>query len=290
MNLPTAALRLGPQRLVSLALLVANGLGATLHAQTQTGLPASAPANRKPFIVAHAMKYPDRPDLSSYGVPACKVIYESSLVTKDKESPLPADKLQAVAANLTAGPLPIVLDIETWPLRGDKAERERHAPRLITVIETLRKARPDLQFGFYGEVPERTYFPLVRPNAGDKLRAWEAGNEMAVTDIVPHVDAVFPSLYTFYEDQEGWKTYATGMLEAARKFKKPVYAFLWPKFHDRKGKLKDQYLSGQYWRMELELCHRLADGVVIWNSEKNPWDPEAEWWKETVAFVAGLKR
>ena len=64
--------------------------------------------------------------------------------------------------------------------------------------------------------------------------------------------------------------------------------------------------------MELELCHRLADGIVIWsrgwrvpaktdrrakpdcpqgetsvrrervNSEKKPWDPEAAWWKETV--------
>jgi hypothetical protein len=41
--------------------------------------------------------------------------------------------------------------------------------------------------------------------------------------------------------------------------------------------------------MELELCRRLADGVVIWNSEKKPWDPDAAWWMETVAFVAGLR-
>jgi hypothetical protein len=250
----------------------------------------AAVAPKKPFLVVEAMKYPNRPDLSSFGVPRCKVIYESALVTKDKQAPLPTEKLRALAATLTAGPVPVVLDIETWPLRGDKAERERNAPRLITVIDTLRQARPDLQFGYYGEVPERTYWPLVRPGSGEKLRAWEAGNEMALTDIAPHVDAVFPSLYTFYEDQEGWKTYATGMLKAARKFQKPVYAFLWPKFHDRKGKLKDQYLSGDYWKMELELCHRLADGVVIWNSESKPWDPEAAWWKETVGFVAGLKR
>jgi hypothetical protein len=236
------------------------------------------------------MKYPDKPDLSGFGVPRSPVVYESALVTKDKQSPLPGDKLKALAATLTAGPLPIVLDIETWPLRGDKAERERNAPRLIAVIDTLRQARPDLKFGFYGVVPERTYFPLVNPKSADKRREWEAGNEMALTDIVPHVDAVFPSLYTFYEDEEGWKTYATGMLQAARKFQKPVYAFLWPKFHDSKGNLKDQYLSGKYWKMELELCHQLADGVVIWNSEKKPWDPEAEWWKETVAFVAGLKK
>jgi hypothetical protein len=67
----------------------------------------------KQFIVAHAMKYPDRPDLSAFGVPACKVIYESALVTKDKKTPLPANKLQALAARL----LPIVHDIETWPPR-----------------------------------------------------------------------------------------------------------------------------------------------------------------------------
>jgi hypothetical protein len=177
MNVFSFAPRLHRKALLPLLALTAGCLGvvapASAQAPTQTPAPAPASAPRKPFIVAEAMKYPNRPDLSVFGVPRCKVIYESALVTKDKQSSLPAEKLQALAATLAAGPLPIVLDIETWPLRGDKAERERNAPRLITVIDTLRKARPDLQFGYYGEVPERTYWPLVRPGTGEKLRAWE---------------------------------------------------------------------------------------------------------------------
>jgi hypothetical protein len=30
--------------------------------------------------------------------------------------------------------------------------------------------------------------------------------------------------------------------------------------------------------------------VVIGNSETKPWDLDAKWWKETVAFVAGRKK
>ena len=128
--------------------------------------------------------------------------------------------------------MPVAIDIEAWPLTGDKAVRARNVPRLLTVVDALRKARPDLQFGFYDLAPERVYFPLIDPKKRDERIKWEAGNRMAAADFIPHVDAVFPSLYTFYEDEKGWETYAREMLQAARKFKKPVYAYLWPKFHD----------------------------------------------------------
>ncbi len=100
------------------------------------------------------------------------------------------------------------------------------------------------------------------------------------------VDILFPSLYTYYDDVEGWRTYARITLEEARRFGKPVYAFLWPEFHDSNEKLKGHYLPVDFWRMEMELCYELADGIVIWGGWQQTWDDHAPWWIETKAFLA----
>ena len=114
---------------------------------------------------------------------------------------------------------------------------------------------------------------------------------MAKNDFAPHVDAIFPSLYTFYEDQNGWETYARETLQAARQFNKPVYAFIWPKYHPSNKTLKGQYIPRECWRLELNTCRKYCDGVVIWNHEpEKNWDPAAPWWQETLAFLAELRK
>jgi hypothetical protein len=275
-----------PVALTLLALVAACWVGAA-----ESATPAR-------FIVTHAMTYnKGGVDLTPFGVLKTPVIYESSLLpsrTSDNLRSEPA--LQAFAANLKPGPLPTVIDIERWSIyTTNEAVRAESLRKFLLAVDSLRKARPDLKFGYYGVVPERVYFPLVRPKKPESTRdakaEWEAFNQRANTDFVPHVDAIFPSLYTFYEDQKGWETYARETLRAARQFKKPVYVFLWPQFHSKTEKLKGKYLPGDYWRMELEVCRELADGIIIWNHEREqPWDPEAPWWKETVAFLERLKR
>ena len=254
--------------------------------------PPATVKSKKVFLITHSMKYLDGPDLSSFGVPRNPIIYQSKLVTsKDKDQPQTEPVLQTVAKTLEGGPLPTVIDIERWNIYvKDTVLRKVNLQKLIFVIESLRKARPDIQFGYYGVVPQRVYWQLVDGELEKEMEEWKSFNTSAKNDFVPHVDAIFPSLYTFYSDSRGWETYAIKTLTEARKFNKPVYAYLWPKFHNSNQKLMGQYIPADYWKLELETCYKHCDGIVIWNSEsKMNWDPEAPWWKETLAFMEQLK-
>jgi len=102
------------------------------------------------------------------------------------------------------------------------------------------------------------------------------------------VEVIFPSLYTFYNDQKSWDIYAKGMIEEARRYNKPVYVFLWPEFHVSNRILKGKEIPAKFWRHQLELCRGLADGIVIWGGWQERWKEDAPWWIETKAFLATL--
>ena len=82
---------------------------------------------------------------------------------------------------------------------------------------------------------------------------------------------------------------ALAQLNAARAYGKPVYAFLWPRFHDSNRLLGGRYIGDDYWRMELDTARRYADGIVLWGGwdEGRPaqWDENAPWWRVTKGFL-----
>lgn len=241
------------------------------------------------FAIAQSMHYKGDVDLAQFGVCHNPIIYEASLLlAKEDDALLPESKLRDLLSAIKAGPFPTVIDIEKWSLYvNDTSKRADHLRKLISVIEGLRKVRLDMHFGYYGVVPERVYWPIVDSKRHNEELEWTRFNDMAQEDFASHVDALFPSLYTFYEDSEGWKLYAKEILQAARKFKKPVYCYLWPQYHSSNKELKGTYIPTEYWRLELETCRQHSDGIVIWNNEpEKAWDPNAAWWKETLAFMA----
>jgi len=105
-----------------------------------------------------------------------------------------------------------------------------------------------------------------------------------------HADVVFPSLYTFYDNQAAWDIYAKGMIEEARRYNKPVYVFLWPEFHVSNILLRGTNIPAKFWRHQLEFCSALADGIVIWGGWKEKWNETADWWVETKLFMKTLKQ
>jgi hypothetical protein len=242
----------------------------------------------KRFIITQSLVYQNEVDLTSHGIVFNQIIYTSSLVSPtDKNKPLSEPELQVWAHTLKEGIIPTVIDPGLWSIYTiDTLMRKENLQKLIFVIESLRKARPDIQFGFYGVVPQRDDEPLVDL----KLFEWQSFNDSALVDFVPHVDAIFPKLYTYHEDPKGWEVSAIQTLKEAKRFNKPVYAFIWPKFHKSNQALNGSYLPVEYWRLELETCFRYCDGIVIWNYEPTiNWDPGAGWWKETLAFIDELK-
>jgi hypothetical protein len=176
------------------------------------------------------------------------------------------------------------LDIENWLHDGESdAAINADVAKFIQVAELARKAAPGGQFGFYGVVPLRTYWPIVL-NRADALQAWHHMNELSAP-IAAHTDYVLPSLYTFYEDPAGWEKAARAVLEEAHRYGKPVYPFLWFEYHNSSATLAGKQVPPEAWRRELEICYQYADGVVLWGGFGKKWDEQAPWWQETLAFM-----
>lgn len=100
------------------------------------------------------------------------------------------------------------------------------------------------------------------------------------------MDAFFPSLYTFDDNRAGWEKRAQAAQAEARALdaKKPIYFYLWPQCHD--GSVKAlRYVSGDYWKFQLETARRYGNGVVLWSPSHYVWDERSRWWAATREFA-----
>ena len=203
------------------------------------------------------------------------------------------ERVREIIQEETPGNL-LVIDIEHWPLRGDKAVVRESTRKYIETLERFRAAAPSWKIGLYSMVPQRAYWQAVAPENSLRYRRWQRDND-AVQPIAEQADIIFPSLYTFYPYQSDWVRYAAANLREARRIApgKPIYCFLWPQYHDSTWRAYE-FLPVGYWKEELRTCRRLADGIVIWGGVGDggrmngwlPWDGDAQWWQATVDFVA----
>ena len=180
----------------------------------------------------------------------------------------------------------------TPPVKVTDADRGRAIDEMISIADWAHEANPDLTIGYYGVLPQREYWALVLPNyMRARLNKLQQRNDQFKA-LADHVDVLYPSLYTFYNKPEEWKVYAKGMIEEARKYNKPAYAFIWPIYHPSNKALGGQFIGGDYWRLQLETIYELGyDGVVIWGGWKEQWNVSASdtdpsnWWYQTLDFM-----
>ncbi|MER8509602.1 hypothetical protein NKH91_13145 [Mesorhizobium sp. M0894] len=186
----------------------------------------------------------------------------------------------------------LAIDIEHWPLTGTEADRDSSIANYQATLSAIRQADPNLKLGLYNVLPVADYWRAIGARGEDGLKEWRSRNTEIASALIPHVDMLFPSLYTPYGDQDAWVTYAQANIEEARRISqgRPVYCFLWPQFPKTLA-----FLPGEFWYAELDTCRRLADGIVIWGtSAPGPtyrpmqWDENAEWWQATLRFLREL--
>ena len=256
--------------------------------------PASASLTR-PFVVFDGTLYKDKPSLDAYHVRSITVLYEARLfVANQSHAAMPSETIvRSLAYELRDSPEPVVLDIERWPLKGDGLTVQSTVGKFLAVLSWVKSEAPGVPFGVYGTVPVPDYWRAIRDPTSAEFQSWQQDNDR-LEGISDRVDALFPSIYTFYTDRQGWRTYAIAQIaEAKRKAKgKPVYAFLWPQYHESNRLLGLRPLDPDYWELQLNTVYQHADGVVIWGgwgaNGPDSWNEEAPWWQVTKRFMRQL--
>jgi hypothetical protein len=253
-----------------------------------TGLwPASA-ETRESFKLFEALNFVGGPpDFHSFGFEHLTIASPHVLGPDVPD----AGQVQKALALPRANEL-LAIDIETWPLQG--AKQASSIAKYQTTLSAFRRADPSVKLGLYSMLPLRDYWRAIGLQGAAARDEWKQQNTTIASSLIPHVDVLFPSLYTFYGNKDRWVSYAEANIAEARRISqgKPVYCFLWPQFHKSLA-----FLPGDYWYTELETCRRLADGIVIWgtigrSSPYRPakWDENAEWWQATLKFLSELDR
>jgi hypothetical protein len=238
------------------------------------GITAGAPC----FKVFDALLFKNKPDLTSIG------LTRAAVVPPDVWLPLPhsSGQIPAVSsiriglrAPAAVGEI-LVLDKEEWPVQLDV---------YLTLLSRVRQVGFQGPIGYYG-VPPIWASPTIGAPDSSRYRAWQSENNQ-MQPLADAVDALFPQLYTFSDDEDAWKQYAIANVSEARRLAggKPVYPFIWPQYDERNKTLGLKLIPGQFWALQLQTLAQYADGVVIWGGYKMPWDEQAEWWQATRQFL-----
>lgn len=247
------------------------------------------PQQASSFTIFDALIYGKKPDI---GLTPMKI--EGGGFWKGQDRSKPDREACQKTARAAAGRFShFVINIEHWKVninQDPKAEVEESIDKLVQVIEWMREAAPSLKLGVYAIPPIRDYWTPVRNLPGARS-GWTAANQF-LKPIADAADFTAPSLYTFYEEIPGWVKYATANIEEAQKFGKPVYPFLWCRYHNSNKNRKYQFIEGDYWRKQLETVRdRGANGVVLWDwsgPKNHALDSTQAWWQETIKFKATL--
>ena len=144
----------------------------------------------------------------------------------------------------------------------------------MTLADWAHEAAPGKVIGFYGT---KTLSHLDHSDLG------------YARELAQHVDAFFPSMYTFNDDRAAWVQRAQQLAAEDRALApgKPVYFYLWPQYHDGTPK-QFEYIDASYWLFQLEVSYQISDGLVLWSSG-SAWNDTTGWWQATQQFAQAVQ-
>jgi hypothetical protein len=259
---------------------------------TLGGYDAIAAVLKPNFKSRDATRYPQDPNLGVYGLKNIIVAYESSLWPSgaSRSTPNTSYILNTYIPKIKSrNPDVVVIDIEVWKLTSGMTSSQitTNINKFKTVIAAFRKGLPNTKLGLYMGVPERNWLAACGDPGKRAARttAWH-NNNLRLKPLASAVDIIFPSLYTFYGDSASvscWPNYARANIREARIYGKPVWAFVWMKYHST-----GSWIPRTFWRKQLETVYTYADGVVVWSQSEgsSAWSWSAPWWLETKDFLA----
>jgi len=236
-------------------------------------MPSGKPQQPRSFPVYDNMFYIGKPDTKQFGLILSNIITEGDIWPHGQNYGVlpPRSTFDAIVAAHMANPGPIVLDIEKLPLKGSADTIRQHLHVLATLADWTRADAPGKLVGYYGY---------------NTLTGVPPANRAYARELAQHVDAFFPSMYTFDDNQGAWATRAQTEAAEDRALAagKPVFFYLWPQYHDGTPK-QFRYIDAAYWQFQLTTAYRDADGIVLWGPSHFHWDETSGWWAATLQFI-----
>ena len=250
------------------------------------------------FTVYDELLFINKPDLTPYGLKKNQIFYESDLFPLGQYSQPNEAAVRAAARRLVDSGYPtnepVQLDIEFWEWDTHWATDAVAADamnKLIQIIRWFKNEAPQYtKVGYYAAGPNRQYWPAQDPVASSPAFVkWQGSNDF-LAPLIAETGALYPSLYTFYNDRAGWVKYAKANIAEAKRIGggKPVYPFIWPRYHES-GDMGQIYIDDEFWKLQLQTVKAAgADGVIIWGgcTRARTWTGNWPWWQATRDFLA----
>lgn len=246
-------------------------------------------AQQKHFALYHLVRYKNTPaNLSPYLLPT-KIASEHILLSADNTPNVSA--IQAFATLCPPGEL-VTLDLESWPYYP--AEKlSKTIDYFLTALKAFKRVNTQSPVSFYGLPPKQAYqWKSIDPENNPKgYNGWKIISEK-LTPVAQKVDAFLPSFYMYNPDTASWRKMVDATITAIKEYHqhKPVYAYIWPQFHN-KSDYSLQFIDTAIWKYQLRTLYDRIDGCIIWTSNKDSegkiisWDPNMLWWQATKAFM-----
>ena len=229
------------------------------------------------FPVFDNMFYRGKPNTAPEGLVASNILYEGEIWPHGENyGVLPGrSAFEALVRLHVANPGPLVLDIEKLPLKGPPEVARHNLEVLATLADWAHQAAPGKVIGYYGT---NTLSRVAPPDVS------------YARELARHVDAFFPSMYTFDDDRATWANRAQAMAAEAHSLGpgKPVYFYLWPQYHDGTPK-QFEFIDAAYWKFQLESACQRGNGIVLWGPSKFEWNDTTGWWEATKQFMRALR-
>ncbi len=229
------------------------------------------------FPIYDNMYYKGKPDTTRTGLIASNIVYENKIWPNKQDVGTLPDRVayESLVRKLSANPGPLVIDVESLPLKGSAGTARHNMEVLAKLADWARAAVPGKVIGYYGT---------------NTLSKVPPANLALAKELAAHVDVFFPPMYTFDDHSAAWGMRAEETAAEAHSLdaRKPVYFYLWPQYHDGTPKAF-QYVSATYWQTQLITSHRCANGIVLWSPSRYEWDDHTGWWASTVEFARNIK-
>lgn len=223
------------------------------------------------------------------------MLYEGRVLPWGPDVDINTTFLTKYAKSLAVSSVPYVLDLESWNFGNSTESIEETLAKVakyIIVIDTMKTARPDLKFGYFGLLPQQsllessfnsdyTYKSFVLDRMDSR---YETTKELA-----NHVDVLFPEQYTYWPESQSYAYTSrvnTGIGTYAAKYNKPVIPFMWPAYMPTSGYTTGTYISNTYWALEFSTVwqNQQASGIAIW-SQVQTWDESKYWWQYVKQYI-----